>query len=117
VAKDGTLHIDATQFDVELWLVDGAHTVDEAIGRIGQVIKDQFKDFKATRTTDLTVAGSPARQLIGSDHEADDGDNGQADVIVFEVGDRIFIACAHGEDLTPMAQQGILTVVQSAHTP
>jgi hypothetical protein len=116
-AKDGTLHINAPQYDVYLWLVPGAQTIDEGVERIGQQIKDQFKDFKETRTSDLIVAGSPAKRLIGSGHEADDGDNGQADVIVFKVANHIFIACVHGEDLTSMAEQGIVTVVQTAHAP
>jgi hypothetical protein len=117
VPKDGMLHLNAPQYDVFLWLVPGAQTVDDGIGRIGQVIVGEFKDFKTTRTSDLTVAGSPAKRSVGSGHEADDGDNGQADVIVFNVGSRIFIACVHGEDLTPMAEQGIMTVVQGVQAP
>lgn len=116
-ANDGSLHVNAKQYDVYLWLVPGAKTLDDGIAQIGQQIKDQFKDFQAKSTSDLTVAGSPAKRLIGKGHEADDGDNGEADVIVFKVGDRIFIACVHGEDLTPMAEQGILTVLRTARLP
>jgi hypothetical protein len=117
VAKDGTLHINAPQWEFDVWLVRGAQTVDEAIGSVGQQIKDQFKDFTAKSTTDLTVAGSPAKRLMGIGHEADDGDAGHADVIVFKVGDHVFVACTHGEDLTSMAQQGMVTAVGTAQTP
>ena len=117
VQGDGTLHINAPQYDVYLYLVPGAQTIDDGVAHIGDRIKDQFKDFKTTRTSDLTVAGSPAGRLVGTGHEADDGDNGQADVIVFKAGSRIFLACVHGEDLTSMAEQGILTVVQTAQAP
>jgi hypothetical protein len=117
VAKDGSLHISTPQYEVEMWLVRGAQTMDEAIARVDKQIVDEFKDFKAFRTTDLTVAGSPAKRMLGSGHEADDGDAGQADVIVFKVGDHVFIACTHGEGLAPIAQQAMLTAVQTAQTP
>jgi hypothetical protein len=116
-AKDGSLKINAPQFEVEVWVVPGAKTVDEAIGNVDKQIADEFKDFKADSTTDLTIAGSPAKWLVGPGHEADDGDPGAADLIVFKVGDHIFVACTHGEKLTPIGQQGLLTMVQTAQMP
>ena len=55
--------------------------------------------------------------LVGKGHEADDGDAGSADVVVFKVADHIFIACNHGEGLDPAAQQGMLTLLQTAQAP
>jgi hypothetical protein len=117
VAKDGSLHFTAPQYEVEVWLVRGAQTIDEAIGQVGPDIADEFKDFKPEHETDLTIAGSPAKQLVGSGHEADDGDPGDADLIVFKAGGRIFVACNHGESLTRAGQQGLLTLVQTAQAP
>ncbi len=91
--------------------------MDEAVGRVNVQIADQFKDFKPDHTTDLTIAGSPARQLIGPGHEADDGDAGAADVSVFKVADHIFIACYHSESLDPSGEQWMLTLVQTAQLP
>ena len=116
-AADGSLHVDAPTYDVECWLVRGARTVDDAVPRVGPQIADEFRDFKADRTTDLTVAGSPAKRLVGTGHEADDGDPGAADVIVFRVGDRVFVACNHGETINPAGQQGLATLVQTARLP
>jgi hypothetical protein len=114
---DGSLQLHGPEYNVEFWLMRGAKTVDEGVGRVSSQIVDEFKDFKADRTTDLTVAGSPAKRLVGHGREADDGDPGEADVIVFKVGEHIFVGCNHGEGLVPAGQQGLLMVVQSAQRP
>jgi hypothetical protein len=116
-AKDGSLKINAPQFEVEVWAVSGAKTVDDAMGSVSKQVEDEFKDFKPDTTTDLTIAGAPAKRLVGPGHEADDGDPGAADIIVFKVGDHIFIACTHGEKLMPIGQQGLLAMVQTAQMP
>jgi hypothetical protein len=116
-SKDGSLVIGAHHFEFEVWLAPAAQTVDDAVANVGQVITDQFKNFQTTSTTDLTIAGSPARRLLGSGNEADDGDGGNADVIVFKVGDHVFVSCVHGEDLSPVAQQLMSTVVSTAQMP
>jgi hypothetical protein len=119
LAGDGTLHFNGPLLfdEVEIWRVRGAKTVDEATGHVDTQIADQFKDFKPDHTTDLTIAGSPAKRLGGPGHEADDGDAGAADVIVFKVGEHIFVACSHGESLDPSGEQWMLTLVQTAQTP
>jgi hypothetical protein len=100
-AGDGTLHFNAAQYEVEFWLVPGVKTVDDAVGQVSTQI----------------VAGAPAKRLVGAGHEADDGDPGDADVIVFKVGDHVFVACNHGESLNPVGQQGMLTLVETAQAP
>jgi hypothetical protein len=117
VAADGSLHFASPQFELEIWLVNGASTVDDAAGRVSTQIVSEFKDFKAEKTISLTVAGSPAKELVGTGHEADDNDPGDADVIVFKVGDHVFVACNHGESLTPAGQQGLSALVQTASVP
>ena len=116
-AADGSLHFTTPKYEVEFWLVGGAQTVDDGIARVGTQIVSEFKDFKADRTTDLTVTGSPAKRLVGTGHEADDNDPGSADVVVFKVGDHVFVACTHGESLDPVAQQGMLTLLGTAQLP
>jgi hypothetical protein len=112
--REGSLHLEMRNHTLEIWLVPDAKTVDEAAERVPQQIMTEFKDFKATGTTHLTIADAPAQRLMGFGIEADDGDPGNADVIVFKVGDNIFMACVHGESLPPSAQQWMLTVVQTA---
>jgi hypothetical protein len=116
-AADGSLKFDAPKFYVEVWLASGTKTVDEAVKQVNTQIVSEFKNFKPNETTDLTVAGSPAKRMVGAGEEADDGDPGKADVIVFKVGDHVFVACNHGETLNDAGQQGLLTLVQTAQKP
>jgi hypothetical protein len=111
---EGSVVVNSNNRTVEFWLVDGAKTVDEALGKVSEQIKSEFTNFKVTKSTDLTVADAPAKRQEGSGEEADDGDDGKADVIVFKVGDHIFVACTHGEALNAAAQEWMLTLVQSA---
>jgi len=117
VAEEGSLKFDSPKYYAEVWLVSGAKTVDEAMGRVSTQIVSEFKNFKENETTDLTIAGSPAKRMVGVGEEADDGDPGKADVIVFKVGDHVFVACNHGESLTEAGQLGLLALVQTAQKP
>lgn len=116
-AGDGSLDLDGPQYEVEFWLVPGAQSLDAATNRITPLIADQFKDFKPDHTTSLAVAGAPAKRIHGTGHEADDGDPGEANVIVFKLGNRVFVACHHGEVLTPAGEQALDTLVQTAQNP
>ena len=115
--RDGSLYLTSHYRNVEVWLVRGTQTVDEAVRRVSQVIDPEFKDFKAASTTDLTIAASPAKRLTGSGTEADDGDPGEADIVVFQKGQHVFVACTHGESLSSQAQQWMLAIVQAAQVP
>ncbi len=57
VPKDGSLILSSQHRNVQLWLVSGAQTVDDAIGRLSEVIKGEFKNIKVTDSSDLTIAG------------------------------------------------------------
>ncbi len=116
-AHNGSLQVQRENIRIDVWQVRGAQTLDDAIGRLGSVIESEFKEFKAASTTELMIAGSPARRLLGSGVEADDNDPGTADVVVFKVGGRVFVACTHEEHLNPIAQQWMMTVVGTAQEP
>lgn len=116
--RDGSLSVEShTHEVVNIWLVPDAKTVDEGAARVEKVIDREFRDFQATGTTATTIAGAPAKRLAGSGVEADDRDPGTADVVVFKVTNHTFIACTHGEYLSPDAQKWMMTVVQTAQKP
>jgi len=94
--KDKTL-IHTTNMFLHVWPVPGARTINEAQTRLGDVIKGDVLKFSASVTNEIMVAGLPARHLMGKGVEADDGDDATADVVIFMVGGRIFIASVHGE--------------------
>ncbi len=101
-----------------LWTVANAKTLDDAAARAGEIIKGEFLVFKLTASKDITVAGSPGRQLSGSGKEADDLDPGNAEVILFMKGGRIFAACVHGEgDVRAADHDFMMSVLQTAKAP
>ena len=115
--KDKTV-IQTTNMFLHVWPVTGAKTVNEAQIRLGDVIKDDVLKFSASATNEITVAGSPARHLIGNGVEADDGDNATADVVIFAVGNRIFVACVHGEgNDASREREPMLKMLQTARNP
>jgi len=82
---------------VYLWFVPTAKTIAEAVPQTAAIIKSEFTDFAVSDTKHLAVAGHEADHLFGKGAEADDGDPGAAEVVIFTVGQQVFIACVHGE--------------------
>lgn len=106
------------QLYLHLWPLPKAHTVEEGVGLIPSLLtaKD-VTEFKAAATNHITVAGAPALHLVGGGKEQDDGDPSQADVVVFSVGNKIFVACDHGEDRVAAEVTAMLKVLDSAKLP
>ena len=110
--------IHTTNMFLHVWPVPGAKTLNEAQVRLGDVLKDDVLKFSASATNEIIVAGSPARHLIGKGVEADDGDDATADVVIFAMGNRIFIACVHGEGNEASQERGpMLKMLQTARSP
>jgi hypothetical protein len=66
----------------------------------------------------VDIAGAPAKHIIGPGNEADDGDPGNAEVVLFVVGGRVFAGCVHGEfDDASRARPAMMAVLQTAHAP
>jgi hypothetical protein len=70
------------------------------LARLAEVIKGEVLNFKPETTTDITVAGALAKRLFGPGVEADDKDEGHADVVVFSLGGRVFVSCVHARFVT-----------------
>ena len=118
--KDGLLTVvDAKgYFRFYLWTVNNAPTIDEAAPRIPEIIKGEFLEFKLTGTKELTVADAAAKQFAGSGKEADDGDPGNAEVVLFTVGSHVFAACIHGEGApSAVARNFMMAAIQTARAP
>jgi hypothetical protein len=115
--KDKTV-IQTTNMFLHVWPVTAVKTLDEAQAGLADVIKGDVLKFSASATNAITVAGSPARHLIGKGVEADDGDNATADIVIFTVGDRVFVACVHGEGNDASEErEPMLKVLQTAKLP
>jgi len=109
--------LQTTNLILHIWVVKNATNVTDGISRLAEVIKGEVLNFKPETTTALTVAGAPARQLFGPGTEADDGDDGHADIVVFTVGKRVCVACVHGERLEPAERLLMLAALQTARVP
>ncbi len=101
-----------------LWPVASAKTTDEALPRVTELIKGEFVNFKPKSTNDMVIAGALARHISGTGNEADDGDPGGAEVVVFVAGKHVFAACAHGEfDDVARRSKMMLAVLMTAKAP
>ncbi len=99
-----------------IWLVPGAKTVAKAESQAGEIIRSEFVKFKVTGSMDMEVGGMPGKHITGSGNEADDGDPGNAEVIVFKAGPHVFAACIHGEADEAARERGpFLAILATAH--
>jgi hypothetical protein len=102
---------------VQAWSLD-SRTIVEAEKAVAQLVAGEVTDFTVTAATTLTIAGGPARQLVGTGKEADDGDPANAEVTFFTVGGRVFLLIAHGEgDGTTKRHGEIAGILASAAAP
>ncbi len=100
---------------MQLWQVAKAKDLAESLALVAEVIKSEVTGFKAAETKDITVAGAPAKHLIGKGTEADDGDPSNAEVFLFAVGGKVFLLCAHGEgDNASKQRADILALLATA---
>ena len=98
---------------VQMWQLSAASVAD-AEKNAATAIVSQVTEFKLTSATALTIAGNPARQLVGTGLEADDGDPSNAEVTIFTVGGKVFLLIAHGEgDGTTKRHTEIMTIFSS----
>ena len=115
--KDKTV-IQTTNMFLYIWSVPGAKTIDEAQTRLADTIKGDVLKFAASATNAIAVAGAPARHLSGGCVEADDGDPAAADIVIFAAGERVFVACVHGEhNDASREREPMLKVLSTAKVP
>jgi hypothetical protein len=117
-STNGYLRIAASNLTLHVWAVPHATTAMEALPRAADIIKSEFLNFKTNATMDMIVAGAPAKHVLGSGNEADDHDPGNAEVVFFVVGGRVFAGCVHGEaDDAFKARPAMMAVLKTARPP
>jgi len=118
ISTNGYVRIQTTNLTMHVWAVPNAKTVNDALPRAGEIIKSEFLNFKTNAVMDMEIAGAPAKHVIGSGNEADDGDPGNAEVVFFVVGGRVFAGCVHGEaDDASKARAAMMAVLKTAQPP
>jgi hypothetical protein len=117
-ASNGYVQIKTTNMSLHVWAVPKAATANDARPLVAELIKSEFIQFTPNGHNNLVVAGAPGEHLTGSGNEADDGDPGNAEVVLFVVGGRVFAGCVHGEfDDASRARAPMMAVLQTAHQP
>ena len=117
-SSNAYVNIKTAKLSLYIWAAPDAKVANDATPRVAELIKNEFVKFKATSVKDLTIAGAPAKDVIGAGNEADDGDPGHAEVILFEVADHVFAACVHGEfDDAFREKEPMMAVLKTAHAP
>jgi hypothetical protein len=112
------VNIRTTNMSLHVWAVPNAKSAADALPRTGELIKSEFIKFKTTAIKDLVIAGAPAKHVTGSGNEADDGDPGNAEVILFASGGHVFAGCVHGEfDDASRARAPMMAVLRTAQSP
>jgi hypothetical protein len=118
VSSNGYVNIRTTNMSLHVWAVPNAATVNDALPRAAELIKSEFIKFKTNAIMDMVIAGAPAKHVTGSGNEADDGDPGNAEVVLFAVNGRVFAGCVHGEfDDASRERAPMMAVLQTAHAP
>jgi hypothetical protein len=110
--------IETTNLTLHLWPISKAKAIDEVLPLVAETIKGEFVNFKPNSTNSLLVAGAPAWHILGKGNEADDGDPGAAEVVIFKTGKRVFVACVHGEfDDAARRSKPMMAVLQTSKAP
>jgi hypothetical protein len=118
ISSNGYVNIRTTNMSLHVWAVPKAATAQDALPRVAELIKSEFIKFKPNGTKDMVIAGAPAKHVTGSGNEADDGDPGNAEVVLFVVGGNVFAGCVHGEfDDASRARAPMMALLQTAHEP
>ena len=117
-SSNGYVNIKTTNMSLHVWAVSEANTANDALPRVAELIKSEFIKFKTTATMDMVIAGAPATHVTGSGNEADDGDPGHAEVVLFVVGGHVFAGCVHGEfDDAARARAPMMAMLQTVKAP
>ncbi len=99
-----------------IWLVPGMKSVAEAEAQVGEIIKSEFVKFKVNASMEMKVGKLNVKHITGSGNEADDGDPGNAEAIVFKAGAHVYVACIHGEaDEAARERAAFLAILGTAH--
>ncbi len=89
--------IQANKVSIYVWHIPKAKAVADAVPKAADIIKSEFTGFTVGETKAVKVLGHEAKEMTGKGAEADDNDEGNADVVIFTDGKNVFAACVHGE--------------------
>ncbi len=81
---------------IQLWATE-ATDLATAEKSVAKLIESEVTHFAPVTSEDKLVAMAPARFLVGTGEEADDGDPANAEVTLFTVKKTIYVLVSHAE--------------------
>ena len=112
VEEKTVIHPGAKQPHIQVWATK-AKNLAAATADVAAIVVSEVTHFAPASTTDLTIAGAPAKQLIGAGEEADDGDPSNADVTLFTVNGVVYVLINHAEGEGAAKKRAELTLALS----
>jgi len=99
---------------LHIWIQKEGASVTGTIARVASVITNDVEEFKAKKQHQVKLGQLQGTLISGSGVEADDGDDGTAEVVVFKVGGRVVVACIHGERMGKAEHKAMLKTLSTA---
>jgi hypothetical protein len=81
---------------IQVWATD-ATDVQAAEKSVAKLIESEVTHFAPVTSEDKLIAMAPARFLVGTGEEADDGDPSNAEVTLFTVKQTVYVLVSHAE--------------------
>ena len=103
---------------LHIWPQAEGATLAGTVARVSGIIKGDVLNFKTNKTEALKVGARTVNWFAGTGIEADDEDSSHAEVVVFDVGGRVFVACIHGEGrIEPAEHNAMLAALKTVESP
>lgn len=112
VEEKTVIHPGAKHPHIQVWATK-AKDLAAATADVAAIVVNEVTHFVPGTSTDLTIAGAPAKQLIGSGEEADDGDPSNAEVTLFTVNGVVYVLVNHAEGDGAAKKRAELTLALS----
>ena len=112
VEEKTVIHPGAKHPHIQVWATR-AKDLAAATADVAGIVVSEVTHFVPATTTDLTIAGVPAKQFIGAGEEADDGDPSNADVTLFTVNGVVYVLVNHAEGDGAAKKRAELTLAMS----
>ena len=90
------IHPGAKHPHIQVWATK-AKDLAAATADVAALVVSEITHFAPASTTDLSIAGAPAKQPIGTGEEADDGDPSNANVTLFTANGIMYVLINHAE--------------------
>jgi hypothetical protein len=103
---------------LHIWTQPKGSTVKSTVNSVNSIIKGDFIKFTPKTIKSQKLGENIVQLIAGPGIEADDEDDGNAEVAIFKIGDRVFVTCIHGEGPVEKTEHdAMIAAIKSAQKP